>query len=88
MLARFNAATAADYYARNLQIVADYDAAGFGQRRALAARWGLSYDSLRSLVANHRKRETRGGYSVKQWKVQHDVQSRLDRLPTGTEVRP
>lgn len=71
---RFNAANAPFYYERNKQIVAAYEAAGFGERKALAAKYGLAYDSLRSLVSNHRRREQRGGYSVKQWKVLRDVQ--------------
>jgi hypothetical protein len=74
---RFNAANAAFYQQRNEQIVAEYDAAPYGQRRAVAAKWGLAYDSLRTLVMNHRKRQRRGGYSTKQWKVS-DVQGRLD----------
>ena len=75
---RFNAANAAFYQERNQRIVAEYDAAGFGQRKVIAAKYGIAYDSLRTLVMNHRKREQRGGYSQKQWKVLRDVQSRLD----------
>lgn len=71
-LERFNAANAVFYQERNRQIVADYEAAPYGQRREIAAKYGLTYDSLRTLVMNHRRREQRGGYSQKQWKVLRD----------------